>query len=417
MKKNYYWLVLFCLLIGGKHTVVSQEENRTWVFGLEFNAVDFYPVGEDEPQGVYFDEFFNLTDHWNISLPKFSAYRYFSENVSVSASVSFNQIKKLKELGSPTGVYPDNLTYLGIDGMLNYYLTSNKFRPFIGIGGGYTWVEEGHFDSSKIQGSKLIGAGTLNGTVGAKYWFSTNFGLNFQTIYKHSFQEYLSKHWQHSIGIVFQLKMQEEEVEEEEQDRDGDGIFDELDVCPDIPGLEILAGCPDVDEDGVADKDDLCPEVFGLKQYSGCPDTDGDGYADNFDDCPDVKGTLQGCPEEEDTIYCFEDLDDMSAYFASLKRDGKIEIEGLIFKVQVGAYRKPPKLNYFDFLQNVGAVEEIAEGELTKFRLGDYRTLEETNIIRVRAFDQGIRDVFVIAYFKGEYITMRQAFEILCKKE
>ena len=130
MKKIYNWFVLSCFLILCVQLANSQEENRTWVFGLEFNAIDFYPVGEDAPQGTYFDEFFNLTDHWSIGLPKFSAYRYFSENVSVSASVSFNQIKKLKELGTPTGVYPDNLTYLGVDGMFNYYLTSNKLRPF-----------------------------------------------------------------------------------------------------------------------------------------------------------------------------------------------------------------------------------------------------------------------------------------------
>ena len=416
MKKNYNWIVFILLLITFNYSY-SQSDNKPWIFGLEFNAIDFYPVGEDLPQGPYFDEFFNLTDHWNIGLPKFTAYKYFSERLSLSGSVSFNQIKKLKELGTPTGERPDNLRYLGLDGMFNYYFTSTKLKPFIAIGGGYTWVEEGHFDSSKIQGNKLIGAGTLNGAVGAKYWFDDSFGLNLQTTYKHSFQDYLSKHWQHSLGVIFHLKVKEDEVEEEEKDRDGDGVLDEFDVCPDIPGLETLAGCPDTDNDGIADKDDLCPEIPGLEKYSGCPDTDGDGYADNVDDCPDEKGTLQGCPEEEEVVYCFEDLEDIPAYFASLKRDGKIEVQGLRFKVQVGAYRKSPTLKYFDFLKDVGEVEQVMEDELVKFRLGDYKTLNETEVIRLSVFDQGIRDVFVIAFFDGVRITMREAIEILCGKE
>jgi len=416
MKKNYNWIVFILLLITFNYSY-SQDDNKPWIFGLEFNAIDFYPVGEDLPQGPYFDEFFNLTDHWNIGLPKFTAYKYFSERLSLSGSVSFNQIKKLKELGTPTGERPDNLRYLGLDGMFNYYFTSTKLKPFIAIGGGYTWVEEGHFDSSKIQGNKLIGAGTLNGAVGAKYWFDDSFGLNLQTTYKHSFQDYLSKHWQHSLGVIFHLKVKEDEVEEEEKDRDVDGVLDEFDVCPDIPGLETLAGCPDTDNDGIADKDDLCPEIPGLEKYSGCPDTDGDGYADNVDDCPDEKGTLQGCPEEEEVVYCFEDLEDIPAYFASLKRDGKIEVQGLRFKVQVGAYRKSPTLKYFDFLKDVGEVEQVMEDELVKFRLGDYKTLNETEVIRLSVFDQGIRDVFVIAFFDGVRITMREAIEILCGKE
>ena len=83
MKKNYNWIVFILLLITFNYSY-SQDDNKPWIFGLEFNAIDFYPVGEDLPQGPYFDEFFNLTDHWNIGLPKFTAYKYFSERLSLS---------------------------------------------------------------------------------------------------------------------------------------------------------------------------------------------------------------------------------------------------------------------------------------------------------------------------------------------
>ena len=48
----------------------------------------------------------------------------------------------------------DNLSYYGLDGIIKYSFRDGKtFDPYVGIGGGYTWVND-------------IGAGTLNGTLG-----------------------------------------------------------------------------------------------------------------------------------------------------------------------------------------------------------------------------------------------------------
>ncbi|MGB2153818.1 MAG: OmpA family protein, partial [Flavobacteriaceae bacterium] len=72
------------------------------------------------------------------------------------------------------------------------------------------------------------GAGTLNGTVGLAYWFSDNFGITAQSTYKHSFKDYLTKHFQHSVGVAFNFGG---------TDTDGDGIYDKHDLCPEVPGL------------------------------------------------------------------------------------------------------------------------------------------------------------------------------------
>ena len=82
-------------------------------------------------------------------------------------------------------------------------------------------------------------------------------------------------------------------------DMDGDGIIDKYDDCPRLPGVPEFNGCPDRDGDGVQDKDDLCPDKPGPKNKQGCPDTDGDGVYDNEDDCPEVRGlrSNNGCPE------------------------------------------------------------------------------------------------------------------------
>jgi len=85
-------------------------------------------------------------------------------------------------------------------------------------------------------------------------------------------------------------------------DTDGDGINDNVDKCPNTPGVAKYNGCPvpDSDNDGVNDDEDKCPTVAGSAKYSGCPvpDSDNDGINDDSDKCPSVPGVerYQGCP-------------------------------------------------------------------------------------------------------------------------
>lgn len=95
------------------------------------------------------------------------------------------------------------------------------------------------------------------------------------------------------------------------KDKDKDGVADKQDLCPTIPGLTTLNGCPDKDGDGIADKDDKCPEIPGIRDLSGCPDRDGDGITDKEDNCPDEKGLKEfvGCPDtDNDKIMDKEDI-------------------------------------------------------------------------------------------------------------
>jgi outer membrane protein OmpA-like peptidoglycan-associated protein len=126
--------------------------------------------------------------------------------------------------------------------------------------------------------------------VQARFWVAENLAISLQSTYKHSFDETrLSRHFQHSAGVVFKFGG---------KDTDGDGIFDKDDACPEIPGLPEFNGCPDTDGDGIEDRNDACPEVAGLPEYNGCPDTDGDGIIDNEDGCPLEAGpkSNNGCP-------------------------------------------------------------------------------------------------------------------------
>jgi OmpA-OmpF porin, OOP family len=112
-------------------------------------------------------------------------------------------------------------------------------------------------------------------------------------------------------------------------DRDRDGIVDDVDACPDIPGVKSddpdKHGCPlpaDRDQDGILDVDDACPDTPGIASEDptkhGCPppgDRDADGVVDEQDACPDTPGVKSddpaknGCPPDRDGDGIIDDLD------------------------------------------------------------------------------------------------------------
>ena len=277
--KNLSRLFFATLLLLSFSNANAQDENNPWAITIGVNAVDFYPVVETATLGDYFDEYFNLSDHYNFlpSLSSISVSKYLGDGFSFMAAGTINEIDKVGDSSA------DDLSYYGIDGTIKYsfakLINSKVVEPYLGVGGGYTWVDE-------------IGAGTLNGTDGLTFWFSENIGITAQSSYKHAFEDYLAKHFQHTVGLAIKFGG---------KDTDGDGIYDKDDACPDVPGLAAFNGCPDTDGDGIEDSKDDCPNEAGLAEFNGCPDTDGDGVADKDDKCPTVPGlkALAGCPDAD----------------------------------------------------------------------------------------------------------------------
>ena len=288
--KNLSRLFLAVALFMSFSAAFAQDKNNPWAITIGTNAVDPYPVGEDAPQGAFLDEYFNLTDHWNImpAISTVSVGKYLDDGFTFTATGSLNRLTKfgtnLNPDGSEAGTNKvDDLMYYALDGRISYsfmdLIKSKKVDPSLGVGGGYTWVDS-------------VGAGTLNGSLGVTYWFSEKLGINVQSTYKHAFEDYLPKHFQHSAGLVFKFVG---------TDTDGDGIYDHEDACPEEAGLEIFNGCPDSDNDGIQDSKDDCPNDAGLAEFNGCPDADGDGVMDKDDKCPSVAGlkSLMGCPDAD----------------------------------------------------------------------------------------------------------------------
>ncbi|WP_347066895.1 OmpA family protein [Flavobacterium sp. WV_118_3] len=273
----------------------AQDSNNPWAITIGANAVDtrFSASKKLEDQ---FSQYFNAKANWNIipSVSFVNVSRHIGDNFSFGVTGSVNKITKFVEPrvtvpGDYNVVNPGDLSYYGIDGVINYsfmnLIGSKVIDPSAHIGGGYTFFGD-------------ASTGTVNGGLGLTFWFSENVGLSFRSTYKHSFDETrdpsvdVPSHMQHFAGITFKFGG---------KDTDGDGIYDKDDACPDVPGLKEFQGCPDTDGDGIPDKDDACPDVAGPKEFQGCPDTDGDGIPDKDDACPEVAGPKQfnGCPDTD----------------------------------------------------------------------------------------------------------------------
>ena len=292
--KHLNKLFAVALLFAGL-TSQAQDSNNPWAVSFGVNGVDtkVSAVGNDSPK---FIQLLNVKENWNIlpSVSYLNVSRYVGDGFSFGLTGSVNKIDKWVSRVPGTESTdlvsnPGDLSYYGIDATVKYsfmeLLKSKWLDPSAHIGGGYTFFGD-------------ASAGTVNGGLGLTFWFTENVGLQFQSTYKHSFDDNrvadldVPTHIQHFAGLTFKFGG---------KDTDGDGIYDKDDACPEVAGLPEFKGCPDTDKDGIQDSADACPEVAGLAEFNGCPDTDGDGIINSEDECVDVKGTkiMKGCPDAD----------------------------------------------------------------------------------------------------------------------
>lgn len=271
LMKPFGYLFFFFVCTLSFQTSHSQTVNKPWTLSFGTHAIN-NPVREQEAGLGRFKT-------WNQNPAGFrlSAGRLIKNSFSFEAVASLNSIKENYPNPDPEVLDPD-YPYISLDGMFKYQFSNglNVVDPYLTIGAGYTWLD-------------TIGAGTINGGVGFNIWIGHSFGFNVQSVYKHAFEDYGLKHYQHSAGIIFRFGG---------KDTDNDGINDAEDACPELFGTFEAKGCPDTDKDGVIDSEDLCPNDFGPAAMRGCPDNDGDGTPDKYDDCPEVQGAINdgGCP-------------------------------------------------------------------------------------------------------------------------
>jgi len=89
--------------------------------------------------------------------------------------------------------------------------------------------------------------------------------------------------------------------------------------------------------------------------------------------------------------------------------------EGLVFKVQIGAFRNFISNNAFGGLNPVNS-ETIAGTELIRYVVGLFRSTEAAFIARDQVRKMGFRDAFVVAYMNGKRINISEARRIIASQ-
>ncbi|RME15496.1 MAG: hypothetical protein D6799_05990, partial [Bacteroidetes bacterium] len=86
---------------------------------------------------------------------------------------------------------------------------------------------------------------------------------------------------------------------------------------------------------------------------------------------------------------------------------GNVKTEGLIFRVQIAAYKYPKNYSYAH-LKGLGKVETIQlEDGLTRFTIGgDFQTLDEAFQHNLKVIRAGQKDAFVLAIYKGKRVYL-----------
>jgi len=256
-----------------------------------------------------FDGLYDTNDFNSVpGLSKLDIARSLNKSFALELSLAAATVNKSGKREAGTEFFGD------VDLLIKYSFANDHllkmncwFDPYIAVGPGYSMYSS---ESSLA----------LNAGIGSNFWLSDAVGVRAQTMYNKSSADEVGDYFHHTLGLVIRFGSGKDTdkdgvVDKEDKcpevagleklagcpDKDGDGVADIDDACPDIAGLVSMKGCPDGDGDGITDKDDLCPTEAGSKELNGCPDKDGDGVADKDDKCPDAQGTaaMSGCPDTD----------------------------------------------------------------------------------------------------------------------
>ncbi|HIA36054.1 MAG TPA: hypothetical protein EYN89_04785 [Flavobacteriales bacterium] len=104
----------------------------------------------------------------------------------------------------------------------------------------------------------------------------------------------------------------------------------------------------------------------------------------------------------------FPDLSD-EIYQKIIKKYGGCVAEGLVFKVQIGAYFTPENFNYTYFNEMGSVTTQLLKDGITRFVMGKYKKMNAAESLRNKAIKIGDKDAFIVIYYKGERMMVSEA--------
>ncbi|CAG0966868.1 MAG: hypothetical protein HND27_04285 [Bacteroidetes bacterium] len=122
------------------------------------------------------------------------------------------------------------------------------------------------------------------------------------------------------------------------------------------------------------------------------------------------------CAERQEFVDFSEligkDLNDIKWYNLLLQKGGGLCAEGLVFEVQIAAYRFPKNYKY-DHLISFGApvIREYPDG-ITRFTQGKFVTLNEAEELRQKIITAGQKDAWVTPFYNGNRMLMEELIKV-----
>jgi hypothetical protein len=101
-------------------------------------------------------------------------------------------------------------------------------------------------------------------------------------------------------------------------------------------------------------------------------------------------------------------LNDPAVYAKFLTVTGNYCRDGLIYKVQIGAYRHPDNFKYASVEQYGPAEISPYPDGITRFTLKQFTTIKEAEVFRQTCIGKGINDAWITAVYKGERKTLEE---------
>lgn len=83
--------------------------------------------------------------------------------------------------------------------------------------------------------------------------------------------------------------------------------------------------------------------------------------------------------------------------------------KGVVFKVQIGAFKNKDLAKYFDNNPNFGG--EVKEGEPQKITIGIFRDYWEADTFKKYMRDMGVKDAWIVPYKDGQRVEIKDVLE------
>jgi len=126
---------------------------------------------------------------------------------------------------------------------------------------------------------------------------------------------------------------------------------------------------------------------------------------------PPVTGPCDNKPVDL-AWFMDKSLNNPEVYAKFLALSGNYCKEGLIYKVQIGAYRKPQNFKYPQ-LESYGPAEIIPYPDgITRFTLRQFKTITEAEAFRQEMIAKNIKDAWITAMYKGERKTLEELIKV-----